>query len=183
MDQKILKKIADTIGTPFFVYDGQILNRNLQRLFDAANKNGLGKRISIFVAYFIAYATDIVALEPWNTIVNNIAIAKTDNSFFVNFLRGIGANWLVCLALWMGISAQHTTGKIVGLWWPIMAFVTLGLEHSIANMFFIPLAMFNGADVSFFSFLIDNLLPVTLGNIVGGAFFVGTLYWVAYEKE
>ena len=64
-----------------------------------------------------------------------------------------------------------------------MAFVTFGFEHSIANMFFIPLAMMQGADITWSAFIVTNLIPATLGNIVGGAFFVGTLYWYAYVKE
>ncbi len=139
---------------------------------------------SVFIAYFLTHLTDIVSHEPWSDSVRSIAVAKTGNPFYKTFLKGIGANWLVCLALWMGMSAQHTSGKILGLWWPVMAFVTMGFEHSIANMFFIPLAIFEGADISWGTFIIKNLIPATIGNIVGGAFFVGTLYWYAYgEKE
>ena len=64
-----------------------------------------------------------------------------------------------------------------------MAFVTLGFEHSVANMFFIPLGIFYGPDVTWTQFFIVNLIPVTLGNIVGGSFFVGTIYWYVYEYE
>ena len=137
---------------------------------------------AIFVAFFLAHLTGIVSAEPWHPYLTNIAIVKTGNSFFQTFLKGVGANWLVCLALWMGMSAHHTTGKIMGLWWPVMAFVVMGFEHSIANMFFIPLAIFEGASVTWLQFFMNNLIPATLGNIVGGAFFVGTLYWYAYEK-
>ena len=138
---------------------------------------------SIFGAYFLTHLTDVVAQQPWQNVVHHIAESKTSNPFYKTFLKGIGANWLVCLALWMGMSARHTSGKILALWWPVMAFVAMGFEHSIANMFFIPLAIFEGANVTWASFVIDNLIPATLGNIVGGAFFVGTLYWYAYQKE
>lgn len=138
---------------------------------------------SIFVAYFLTHLTDVVADYPWQEMVHKIAINKTSNPFYKTFLKGIGANWLVCLALWMGMSAKHTSGKMLALWFPVMAFVTMGFEHSIANMFFIPLAIFEGSSVTWVSFVIDNLIPATLGNIVGGAFFVGTLYWYAYQKE
>ncbi len=138
---------------------------------------------SVFLAYFITHLTDTVSSEPWASTVQNIAVAKTGNPFYKTFLKGIGANWLVCLALWMGMSAQHTSGKIMGIWWPVMAFVAMGFEHSIANMFFIPLAIFEGADISWVTFVVKNLIPATLGNIVGGAFFVGTLYWYAYVKK
>ena len=64
-----------------------------------------------------------------------------------------------------------------------MCFVALGYEHSIANMFFIPLGMLQGADVEIYDFVVRNLIPATLGNITGGAFFVGGLYWLAYRKS
>ncbi len=138
---------------------------------------------SIFIAYFLTHLTEVVNHEPWSNTVQSIAASKTGNPFYKTFLKGIGANWLVCLALWMGMSAQHTSGKILALWWPVMAFVTMGFEHSIANMFFIPLAIFEGGDISWSTFLIKNLIPATLGNIAGGAFFVGTLYWYAYGEK
>jgi len=138
---------------------------------------------AMFVAYFLTYATEIVKSDPWAHSIQAIASGKMGNPFYKTFLKGIGANWLVCLALWMGMSAQHTSGKILGLWWPVMAFVAMGFEHSIANMFFIPLAIFQGADITWWEFVYQNLIPATLGNIVGGAFFVGTLYWYAYVKE
>jgi len=138
---------------------------------------------SVFIAYVLTHMTEIVSSEPWSNMVQSIAEGKTSNPFYKTFIKGIGANWLVCLALWMGMSAQHTSGKILGLWWPVMAFVTMGFEHSIANMFFIPLAIFEGADITWTTFIVKNLIPATLGNIVGGAFFVGTLYWYAYVKE
>lgn len=138
---------------------------------------------AVFVAYFLTYLTGIVSSLPWKDMVLGIAEGKMGNPFYKTFFKGIGANWLVCLALWMGMSAQQTSGKIMGIWWPVMTFVALGYEHSIANMFFIPLAMFHGADITWGNFVVQNLIPATLGNIVGGAFFVGTLYWMAYYKE
>lgn len=138
---------------------------------------------ALFVAYFLTHLTGIVKSEMYESFIVNIGMKKTEASFLAIFLKGIGANWLVCLALWMGMSSLQTSGKIFALWWPVMTFVALGYEHSIANMFFIPLAMFSGADISITSFALGNLLPATLGNIAGGAFFVGTLYWYAYVKE
>ncbi len=131
-------------------------------------------------AYFLVYLTNILNYSPWVDGVRYIAISKVSNPFYVTFLKGIGANWLVCLAMWLGMSAHTTTGKILGIWWPVMAFVTIGYEHSIANMFFIPIAMMQGVDISISTLFIKNLIPATLGNIVGGAFFVGFLYWYTY---
>ena len=98
-------------------------------------------------------------------------------------MKGIACNWLVSLAMWAAISAQDVTGKILGMWFPVMAFVAMGMEHSIANQFFIPLAIFEGSSVTWTQFLIDNLVPVTLGNIVGGGVLVGGLYWFVYESK
>jgi formate/nitrite transporter FocA (FNT family) len=89
------------------------------------------------------------------------------------FVRAILANWLVCVAVWCAGAANSLPGKILGLWPPICAFVAIGLEHSVANMFLIPLGIALGADITFTHFLTANLIPVTLGNIVGGMVFMG----------
>jgi formate/nitrite transporter len=136
---------------------------------------------ALFVVYFLTHLTGVVSKEPWIDSITQIAIAKTSNPFYVTFLKGIGANWLVCLAVWLGMSAKQTSGKILGLWWPVMAFVAFGFEHSVANMFFLPLAIFEGAPITWGMFVFDNMIAATLGNIVGGGFFVGGLYWYVYE--
>ncbi len=132
---------------------------------------------ALFVAYFITHLTGVVDGDSWNNAVFSIAESKTGNPFYKTFLKGIGANWLVCLSLWLGMSAKDAGGKMLGIWWPVMAFVTIGFEHSIANMFFIPLAIFQGADITWELFFVSNLIPATLGNIVGGSLFVGAAYW------
>lgn len=132
--------------------------------------------------YFMVYLSGILP-ELWQHAAVGIAEAKISLSWGQVFLRGIGANWLVCLAVWLGFASQNVTGKFIGLWFPVMGFVALGYEHSIANMFFIPLGMMHGANVTVGSFVIDNLIPATLGNIVGGALFVGCAYWFIYAKR
>jgi formate/nitrite transporter len=113
-----------------------------------------------------------------------VATGKVGMSFDVAFIKAIGCNWLVCLAVWLANAADDVIGKIFGIWFPIMAFVTIGFEHSVANMFFIPLGMFLGAEgVNWSTIIINNLIPVTLGNIVGGAIFVACIYWFTYLKE
>jgi formate/nitrite transporter len=138
---------------------------------------------SLFVALFIAYWTGIVNGGVLGTATAAIAESKVALNWGQLILRGIGCNWLVCLAVWLAISADDIAGKILGIWFPIMAFVALGLEHSIANMFFIPLGMLNGAQVTIGQFLIGNLLPVTIGNIIGGAGLVGGIYWWIYGRD
>jgi len=138
---------------------------------------------AVFVAYVITHLTHIVNGSPYVDAVHKIAIGKTSHTFLVTFLKGIGANWLVCLAVWQGMAAKDTTGKILAIWWPVMAFVAMGFEHSIANMYFIPLAIFEGVDITWTTFIVKNLIPATLGNIVGGAVFVGMLYGYLFGKQ
>ena len=137
---------------------------------------------AVFVAYFIAYIPEILKGDQVD-FLDKIAIAKVSQSWIAAFMKGIACNWLVSLAMWAAISAQDVTGKILGMWFPVMAFVAMGMEHSIANQFFIPLAIFEGSSVTWTQFLIDNLVPVTLGNIVGGGVLVGGLYWFVYESK
>ena len=125
-----------------------------------------------------------------------IAYNKISLTFSEALVRGIGCNWLVCLAIWMALAARQTIGKIFAIFFPIMAFVALGFEHSIANMFFIPTGILfvqksivhpaQGIDMNtlnWVNFLWKNLLPVTIGNIIGGTVFVGMSYWGAYLRK
>jgi formate/nitrite transporter FocA (FNT family) len=79
------------------------------------------------------------------------------------FFRAIGCNWLVCLAVYLAIASDDIIGKILGIWFPIMAFVAIGFEHVVANMFFIPVGIFLGA-VSWTQFFMNNMIPATLGT-------------------
>jgi formate transporter FocA len=131
----------------------------------------------------------------------NIAKAKCEMGFIQAFSLGILCNILVCLAVWLCYSSRSITGKIISIVFPITAFVTCGFEHSIANMYFIPKAIlllqqknseililikqsnFNYDSITWSNFIIHNLLPVTLGNIVGGAVLVGLVYWFVYLRN
>jgi formate/nitrite transporter len=127
--------------------------------------------------------------------VVKIAFSKVTLTFNEALWRGIGCNWLVCLAVWMALASRQTIGKIFAIFFPIMAFVAIGFEHCVANMYFIPagILLMNGAGVpapqgvvsetlNWISFLWKNLLPVTIGNIIGGVVFVGMSYWGAYLR-
>ena len=129
------------------------------------------------VAYFFANGTHLVDQSPWNDYLFRFANGKVSLDWGTVFLKGIGANWLVCLGMWMGYAAKDIIGKCIGIWIPVMLFVTLGYEHSIANMFFIPAAIYAGADILWLDFILKNLIPATLGNFVGGAVFVGCVTW------
>ncbi|MBW7958177.1 MAG: formate transporter FocA [Candidatus Promineofilum sp.] len=130
----------------------------------------------------------------------NIAGAKTGLAFVPALVLGIFCNALVCLAVWLCMGARSTIDKIAAIIFPISAFVAAGFEHSIANMYFIPVALFikAGAPDSFWTaigktpadygtitwgnFFVVNLLPVTIGNIIGGALMVGLAYWFIYLR-
>jgi len=127
-----------------------------------------------------------------------IVNAKVNLTFLEAFTRGILCNWLVCLALWIAVSARAVVGKVFAILFPIMAFVASGFEHSVANMFFIPMGLvlkgqatvvstagLTGAlsNLTIGKMIIRNLVPVTIGNIIGGAFFVATLYWIVYIRK
>ncbi len=136
-----------------------------------------------FVAYFLMYQVGLATNSPWQDYLHNMAGMKVHCGFGTVFIKAIAANWLVCLGAWMGFAGKDVIGKAVGIWIPVMIFVTLGYEHSIANMFFIPAAIYSGAGITWGAFLVNNLLPATLGNIVGGAVFVGCAYWYVYLKD
>jgi len=127
-----------------------------------------------------------------------IANAKVNLSFVEAFCRGIGCNWLVCLAVWLAVAGQDIASKILAVYFPIMAFVASGFEHSIANMYFIPMGLTlktnqavasaaglsgNLTHLTWSSFLLNNLLPVTIGNIVGGGLFVAGAYCLAFRHS
>eukprot|EP01114_Cavostelium_apophysatum_P016760 TRINITY_DN4831_c0_g1_i1.p1 TRINITY_DN4831_c0_g1~~TRINITY_DN4831_c0_g1_i1.p1 ORF type:complete len:347 (-),score=56.45 TRINITY_DN4831_c0_g1_i1:25-1065(-) len=131
-------------------------------------------------AYFFGYLTHSFEADPWLSAVKSIAVKKVSYGFGVIFLRGIAANWLVNIAVYVVISAEDVSGKILGLFYPICAFAAAGFEHCVANMFYVPLGMFYGADVSVGDFIVKCLIPSTLGNIVGGGIFVGVAAWYAF---
>lgn len=130
-----------------------------------------------------------------------IANAKVNLTWSQVFFRGILCNWLVCLAVWLALAGKDVVSKVVGIYFPVMAFVASGFEHSVANMFFVPMgillagvpdvvsaaqatqAVTSIAGLTWPHFIAANLIPATLGNVVGGAFFVGTFYAWAYQSK
>jgi formate/nitrite transporter len=157
---------------------------------------------SVVFAYIMAYGPFVnfdTAGAATVTVFGQraVAIAAAKTSYVGTmglwsvFLKAIACNWLVNLAVLLGICADDAIGKIAGIWFPIFAFVASGFEHSIANMYFIPAGIFvTGIDpslsvdtVNWVTMWTSNIIPVTIGNIVGGLFFVGVLYWVAFRKE
>lgn len=158
---------------------------------------------ALFVAVCMVWASGLIfekvgGLMPWAEGLVKLANSKTSLGFMQAFWRAVGCNWLVCLAVYASYAAKETAGKIIALWIPTMAFVAMGMEHCIANMFFIPTAILTGSDERYLAlvqagqataltadwstFFIDNLIPVTLGNIAGGAVLVTLVYTLVHGK-
>lgn len=98
------------------------------------------------------------------------------------FLRAIGCNWLVCLGVWMALAAEDVAGKVLAIFFPITAFVALGFDHVVANMFFLPAAHWAGVPGIGWGHIVNNWVFAGFGNVVGGGFFVGVLYWFLYLR-
>ncbi len=143
---------------------------------------------SVLMAFLFVYGhtPDLYGGKLAEVLVST-ASAKTSLGFSDAFIRGILCNFLVCIAVWITIGASNGVDKVIGLYPPIFVFVLGGYEHCVANMFYIPAGIFAASEYSLASdglnwgsFFIKNLLPVTLGNIIGGAVLVACGYWFAY---
>ena len=131
---------------------------------------------AILFTTLMVYAVGLTAADPWHSAICATAVAKTSMPWLTVFLKAVGANWCVCLAVWLALSGKTLFEKALGCWLPVMAFVALGYEHCIANMFYLPLGILEGAPVSIGQADTANLIPATLGNIAGGALLVGALH-------
>lgn len=143
---------------------------------------------SIFIAMLLTYS-DMYSMFGGELAESVVATAQTKVglSFQEAFLRGILCNILVCIAVWVSFSAEDVAGKIIGLFLPITLFVISGYEHCVANMYFIPAGLLaagrydiDANSLTWGSFFVNNLIPVTIGNIIGGAFIVGAGYFFVY---
>lgn len=190
-------------GAELFTGNNLMIAGVLQRDFGASRM--LGRWALVYLANFagsallayIVYESGVWKMAGGAVGAKALAIAaaKVSLPFGEAFFRGVACNWLVCLAVWMAVSAKEIAGKVMVIFFPIMAFVALGFEHCVANMYFVPmglllkgepLAASSGLDLSGLgmgAFLLRNLLPVTLGNIAGGAVFVGSTYWWVYVRQ
>lgn len=117
-------------------------------------------------------------------------VSRVNMSFGEAFVRGVLCNILVCIAVWAAFAAKKVSGKLLMSFWPVMIFVLCGFEHSIADIYFCVAAILTAGEyglsagtLNIGSFLLQNLLPVTLGNIVGGAGIVGVGYWLVYLRH
>ncbi len=148
---------------------------------------------AMFVAFFLAVQTGVIGSagsEAGTTAALTYdrlaAIAQgkaLDHTAWETFLRAVGCNWLVCLAVWMSLGATSVAGKILAIFFPIMAFVAMGFDHVVANMFFLPAAIFAGVPDLGWGDTLINWLLAGAGNLVGAVIFVSTAYWYLFLKD
>jgi len=135
---------------------------------------------AVILAAALVYVGAYKAGSPMTETAFSIAAGKMSASVPQIIVKAILCNILVCLAVWMSFGAQDIASKAIAIWFPVMTFVMVGFEHSIANMFFLPLAKFAGYDISWGQMILHNIIPATIGNIIGGAIIVALLYYVVY---
>lgn len=197
---KIAGALVFPAGLAMVVIAGSELftGNNLMVMGLLSRRFGMGKLLKNWILVFVGNllgAVMVAGLVAVSGVFDSIAetvmataSAKVNLGFAEAMIRGVLCNFLVCIAVWMAFAADSVGGKIVAVFLPIMLFVLCGFEHSVANMFYVPAGMFmanlNGVvGPSVAGFLVGNLLPVTIGNIIGGAIFVGGGYYLAYLKK
>ena len=126
-------------------------------------------------------AQKIVALNQINVVKKYEALGSM--GFFLAFLRGVVANWLVCLGVTMALVSKSVPGELLACWLPITAFQTMGMEHIVVNQFLHTAGPILGSGVPFYKVIFWNFLPVTLGNIVGGMVFIGMLFYSTHRTK
>jgi formate/nitrite transporter len=128
-----------------------------------------------------AVAQKIIALNKTNVVTKYEALGGM--GFFLAFLRGVVANWLVCLGVTMALVSKSVPGKLLACWLPITAFQSMGMEHIVVNQFLHTAGPILGSGVNFGQIIVWNWLPVTLGNIVGGMVFIGMLFYSTHRTK
>ena len=145
---------------------------------------------SCFIAFLVNYGHVLTLYngELVKSVVTTASV-KANMPFLDAFFKGILCNVLVCIAVWASQAAEELSGRIIALYLPIFLFVVCGFEHSVANMYFIPVGMLAQyvygvqGNTPLFGFFVTNLIPVTLGNLVGGSILVGGGYYLAYLRS
>ncbi|MBA7708843.1 putative formate transporter 1 [subsurface metagenome] len=179
-----------------------ILNHegNLGKMFKSWFWIYVANFLGSLLLVWIMFGTGLWKTDNFAVGAEALAIAseKVNLGWWEAFARGIGCNWLVCLAVWIATASKDITGKIFGIYFPIMAFVASGFEHCVANMYFIPMGLLLRGNTTVVAtaglagklnnltlqrFFVDNLIPVTLGNIIGGSLCVATVYWLVYLRK
>lgn len=139
----------------------------------------IGNIIGSIALAWLVVASGTVSSPPQSDFIVKVVSSKMNLPILELFFRGILCNWLVCLAVWTASRTQNDAAKLLLIFWCLFAFIGSGFEHSVANMTLLGMGLFlpHGDGISWFGFM-RNLIPVTLGNIIGGGVFVGGLYWI-----
>ena len=136
---------------------------------------------AIFVAYCFGHLAGLTTSGDYLHLTTKMSHAKISSTALESFISGVGCNWFVCLAVWLCAAIKDGAGKIMGIWFPIMTFVAIGFQHSVANMFVIPAAIFEGNGT--WGEFVENFIPVYFGNILGGMVMVAMFYYYAYKHH
>jgi len=148
---------------------------------------------ALLVAFFLATESGVIgtpgsaagttAAMTYERLAGIAEAKGVAESAYQIFLRAVGANWLVCLAVWIAMGSDQVSGKILAMFFPITAFVAMGFDHVVANMFFLPAAIFAGVPDLGWGDVARNWVLAFLGNLVGAVVFVASSYWYLYLKD
>jgi formate/nitrite transporter len=169
---------GNMMTVPFAAYAGRLpFWRVLTNWLTITLSNFAG---AVFVAYVFGHLAGMTEHDPYLAQMTALVHGKLEESAVTAFISGIGCNWLVSLAVWLAYGSRDGAGTLFGIWFPTMAFVALGFQHVVANMFLIPAAIFAGQAT--WGEYMSNFLPVFLGNAAGGSLFVAGIYRLAYHS-
>jgi len=139
---------------------------------------------AFFLAFLVTVGGGIISSHKLlSEVVTQAALTKSGGGFFPLLWLGVGCNWLVNLAIWLSFKGKDAAGKVILLWFPVFGFVAMGFEHSIANMWIFSSALLLPGGGVDWGMVMDNLVPVTLGNALGGFFFVSFYHWFLYDGK
>ncbi|MEI7025029.1 formate/nitrite transporter family protein [Paenibacillus sp. y28] len=169
---------GNMMAVPFAGFAGQVSGRQWAANWTAITLSNFAG--AILVAYVFGHLGGMTEHGPYLAQTLALTHAKLEEPFLQAFISGIGCNLLVSLAVWMSYGAKDGAGQLLAIWFPTMAFVALGFQHIVANMFLIPAAIFAGHAT--WGQYAANFVPVFLGNGAGGVLFVAGLYHLAYMR-
>lgn len=138
---------------------------------------------ALFFGGFLAWWADALSTDAEKSYAATGAASRVNQQWSVNFLRGVGCNWLVGMAVFFSTANREGVSKIYGIWIAVTTFCVLGYQHCIANFFLVPIGLWYGAPVGVGKFIYQSVIPVTLGNILGGAVFGGLVFWWLYGRD
>lgn len=137
----------------------------------------------LFVAGFLGWWSDVLDTDTMSSYAVTQAEDRVNVQWSVNLLRGVGCNFFVALAFFLSIGAVEFVSKVYTIWIPVWAFVIAGYQHSIANYFMVPIGMFYGTNFGVGKFIYQSVIPVTIGNLIGGTLLASLPFWYLYGRE